>query len=102
MNESNEVPEKGKWSLSRVGELLKNVLQLETNVAVLQEENQKLRQEVGRLQRMVDEHNGQLKVLVGALNTTLESRVQTAAQQAAIDTMTRLLGDQSSSPSEDD
>ena len=42
-----------------------------------------------------------LRVLVGALNSTLENRVTLAAQKAAIDTAVRLLGDQSEKPTDD-
>ena len=89
------------WSIKRAGDFLKNILDLEANVSQLQKENAQLRDEVGRLQRLVDEHSGQLRVRVGALNSTLENRVTLAAQKAAIDTAVRLLGDQSEKPTDD-
>lgn len=93
-----EAPEKppapgddASFGWRRAAEFLKNILRLERAVSRLEDENRELRLRVEELQRAVDNHNGQLKAILSALNSTIENSVATRAERIAIDTVVRLL-----------
>ncbi|MCR9122235.1 MAG: hypothetical protein NXH91_08165 [Phyllobacteriaceae bacterium] len=89
-------------SWRRFGEFFANILRLERTVARLEQDNRQLRNQVTALQRMVDDHNGQLKAILATLETSIASRIESAADRAAIDAVVRLLetrGDQDQSDS---
>ncbi|MEX6508841.1 hypothetical protein [Jiella sp. M17.18] len=54
-------------SWKRAAEFLKSILTLERAVRDLQAENQELRRQVDRLKQVVDDHNGQLKVILSLM-----------------------------------
>jgi len=64
---------------------------LERSVETLREDNQKLQEQVSRLQRQVDDQAGQLKVLVSFVHTSLRDQVDTRAERAAIGVFERLI-----------
>lgn len=78
-------------SWRRFGEFFANILRLERTVARLDQDNRRLRDQVTGLQRMVDDHNGQLKAILATLDTSIASRIENAADRAAIDAVVRLL-----------
>lgn len=82
------------WQLPswrRVAEFFANVVTLEHAVESLREQNRRLENEVGRLQRQVDEQAGQLKVLVSFVETSLSERVERQAARAAASVVERLI-----------
>jgi len=89
---SVEVPDKeAAFGWRRAAELVKNIFRLERSVVRLKEENRELRRRVEELQRSVDDHNGQLKAILGSLNTTLRTSVESSAERIAIETVLRFL-----------
>jgi hypothetical protein len=66
-------------------------MRLERSVETLREDNQKLQEQVSRLQRQVDDQAGQLKVLVSFVHTSLRDQVDTRAERAAIGVFERLI-----------
>ncbi|MGO8847928.1 MAG: hypothetical protein ACLQFI_21915 [Methylocella sp.] len=85
---------KPEWRLpswNKIGEFVVNVMRLERSVETLREDNQKLQEQVSRLQRQVDDQAGQLKVLVSFVHTSLRDQVDTRAERAAIGVFERLI-----------
>jgi chaperonin cofactor prefoldin len=77
-------------SWRRIGEFVRNVLRLERSVEALKKENGELNQRVGALQRQVDGHAGQLKVLVDFVNKALDERIESRAEEASIRAFERM------------
>jgi hypothetical protein len=75
----------------RVGEFLRNILEIERSIRGLRSENAELRARVDELQRMVDEHHGQLKLLSDFVKTSLDDRVERRAEDAAMRTLERFM-----------
>lgn len=79
-------------SLRRLGEFFARLLQLETTVGSLKEENRQIRKDLNSIQRQLDEQGGQLKVLAEFVRMATSAHVEATATKAAIDTIDRLLG----------
>jgi chaperonin cofactor prefoldin len=77
-------------SLRKLGEFLANVLTLERSVDALKDRTKSLEAEVQRLQRQVDEHAGELKVLVTFVHSSLRDQIEGRAERAAIRVLERL------------
>ncbi len=80
-----------EFSWRRAGEFLKNILSLERSYRSLKSDNEQLRRQVDELQRLVDDHNGQLKAILSTLNSTIANRIEASAEKAAVETVLRLL-----------
>lgn len=78
-------------SWRRIGEFVRNLLEIERSVRSLTAENRALRSKVDELQRMVDEHNGQLKLLSDFVRSSLDERVERRAEEAALRTLERFM-----------
>jgi len=79
--------EKDEWkfpSWKRIGEFVANVLQLERSVASLKEDNKRLREELTKLQRQLDEQGGRLEILSEFVRTAVHDQVDARAEKAAI------------------
>lgn len=78
-------------SWKKIGEFLLNILQLERSVTRLQQENRELNERLLALQRQVDEQAGELKVLVGFVQTSLRDQIDTRAERAVVNVLERLI-----------
>lgn len=83
-----------KWpapSWRKVAEFVTGVFQLQRSVDQLKKDNERLRSEVSRLQRLTDEHTGQLKIMMTLLETTVNERAVRTAENAAARVVQQLL-----------
>lgn len=78
-------------SWKKIGEFLLNVLQLERSVTRLQRENKALDERLLALQRQVDEQAGELKILVGFVQTSLRDQIDARAERAVVNVLERLM-----------
>jgi hypothetical protein len=67
------------FSWRRIAEFIRNILEVERSIRSLRSENAELRAKVDELQRMVDDHNGQLKLISNFVKTSLDERVERRA-----------------------
>ena len=70
-------------SWGKIGEFVLSVVQIQRSVETLEKQNARLRDEIERLQRQVDEQGGQLRVLLAFVQTSLREQVETSAEKAA-------------------
>jgi predicted RNase H-like nuclease (RuvC/YqgF family) len=78
-------------SLQRIGEFLRTILRLERSFRELKAENAALRSKLDELQRIVDDHNGQLKQIGDFTRTAMENRVEARAEEVATRATERML-----------
>jgi len=74
-------------SLSRFGEYLKRLLELEGTVASLKAENRQIRKESHAVSQQVNEQSGQLKVLAEFVRVATSAQVEAIATKMAIKTV---------------
>ena len=67
------------------------MFQLQRSVEQLKKDNERLRAEVTRLQRLSDEHTGQLKIIMTLMETTVNERAVRTAENAAARVVQQLL-----------
>ncbi len=78
-------------SWSKISEFVLNVIQLERSFKSLKAQNEQLTADLAQLQRQVDEQGGQLKVLLGFVQTSLREQMETSAEKAAARFFERLM-----------
>jgi len=76
-------PAVGLPSWKSVIEFLTAIADLRRTVDGLKDSNKSLREDVTRLQRQVDEQSGQLKVLLGFVQNSLDEQIDRRASRAA-------------------
>jgi energy-coupling factor transporter ATP-binding protein EcfA2 len=74
-------------SLSRFGEYIKKLLELEGTVASLKAENKQIRKELGAVSQQVNEQSGQLKVLADFVRMATNAQVEAVAAKTAMKTV---------------
>jgi hypothetical protein len=77
-------------SLRRIGEFLRNVLDLERLVRRTDDRVGKLEEELRQLQRQVDDHGGQLKALT-AFVANAADKAESRSEETALRTVERYL-----------
>jgi len=83
-----------KWpapSWRKIAEFVTGVFQLQRSVEQLKRDNERLREEVSRLQRIVDDHTGQLKVMMTLMETAVNERAVRAGENAALRLVEQML-----------
>ena len=91
-----------KWPLPswrKISEFVLSVISLERSVSNLTTRNARLEEEIARIQRQTDEQSGQLKVLIGFVQTSLRDQVETSAERA-LTRMLQRLGSPDAEPSD--
>lgn len=81
----------GLPSWKSVIEFLTAMADLRRTVEGLKESNKSLRADVARLQRQVDEQAGQLKVLLGFVQNSLDDQIDRRASRAAAELFSQLI-----------
>lgn len=76
--------EEGPFSLRKVGEFFLRVWDLQRDTKDLKEQCARLQAQVDAQQRIIDEHNGQLKVILTTLDRGIENRIQSVAEETVI------------------
>lgn len=90
----------GLPSWKSVIDFLTTMADLKRTVDGLKESNKALREDVARLQRQVDEQAGQLKVLLGFVQNTLDEQIDRRASRAAAEMFTQFVSLQDDKPKE--
>jgi hypothetical protein len=81
----------GLPSWKSVIEFLTAMADLRRTVDGLKDSNKSLREDVARLQRQVDEQAGQLKVLLGFVQNSLDEQIERRASRAAGELFSQLI-----------
>ena len=84
---------KGRFPFSwkKIGEFITNTIRLERDVSGLKDKIKKLELQTNSMQRQLDEQTGQLKQLSSFVHTALHERVDSRAEQAAMNLVGRLM-----------
>jgi len=80
-------PPETSWptpSWKKISEFVSGVFQLQRSVERLKEQNKALQAEVARLQRISDDHSGQLKTIIALIESTVNDRAVQRAEEAAL------------------
>ncbi|MEM9734916.1 MAG: hypothetical protein AAF903_15760 [Pseudomonadota bacterium] len=80
-----------RFSWKRLVGFIRNVVRLEAEIQDLRQQNSNLERRIEELQRIVNNHEGQLKVLLTAMNSTTERAVKAEAQELAAAQILRLM-----------
>lgn len=83
--------ERFPFSWKKIGEFITNTIRLEREVSGLRDKIKKLEHQTSSMQRQLDEQSGQLKQLGSFVHTALHERVDTRAEQAAMNLVGRLM-----------
>lgn len=92
----------GLPSWKSVIEFLTAMADLRRTVDGLKESNKSLRADVARLQRQVDEQAGQLKVLLGFVQNSLDDQIDRRASRAAAELFSQLISLRAEEPDDED
>jgi FtsZ-binding cell division protein ZapB len=77
---------KGSWlpSPKKMGEFILATIQIQRSVETLKKENEKLTNEIKRLQRQVDEQAGQLKTIQTFIQSSVYENAARSGERAAL------------------
>jgi len=98
-------PTKENWpapSWKKVGEFVTGIFQLQRSVERLQKQNDALQSEVARLQRITDDHSGQLKTIMALIESTVNERAAQRAETAAMRMVQQLLALRDDAPANEE
>ena len=101
---ASKPPGQGPWSFPswrRIGDFFVTLTQLERAYQSLKSEQGRLREDVERIARLVEDHNGQLKVLTTFVQAALRERSEINVEKAVAREIERLTDKRSLSPGED-